>query len=326
MKKDHNKDIKVSVIVPVYNVEKYLNNCIDSILDQTYENFELILIDDGSTDRSGAICDQYVQFDKRIKVLHQINQGQSKARNAGVNLAKTEWILFVDSDDLIHPQMIEFLVRAVKESNSNMSVCGRLQKETIPDDFYRQREYKYEGVIINESSLCKMYQSTESAFLCAYWLIYPKLIKKSIVQKIPFAEGKIFEDNEVSCKWLVEAQRVAVLKENMYFYTCNPTGTMNSKFSLKKLDYLWALESKIEFYKSIHYDKMMRLISEELLESAFYYYNLSIENKKIEKVIKNKIKKIVYKYEPYICFDERKKRKLEKILHPFLFKVKKKLS
>ena len=132
---EKNKEMTVSIIVPVYNVERYLHNCIESILNQTYKDFKLFLINDGSKDNSGHICDEYKEKDSRITVIHQSNQGQSAARNAGINQAETEWILFVDSDDLIHPQMLEYLVRAVDETKVNMSVCGRLQEPSVPDTY-----------------------------------------------------------------------------------------------------------------------------------------------------------------------------------------------
>ena len=320
--------MKVSIIVPVYNVERYLHNCIESILSQTYRDFELFLINDGSTDRSGEICEKYKKNDHRITVVHQKNKGQSAARNVGISMAQSEWVLFVDSDDLIHPQMLEYLFRAVEEKNVCMSACGRLQKESVPDDFYRYREFNCRVLDINESTLIDLYKSEDVCLQCVYWLIYPKLIKTSIVKKISFCEGKIFEDNEVSCKWLVESGKIAIIPECMYFYTTNPTGTMQSKFDIKKLDYFWALESKIKFYRQLGYENLARAISVELLEVAFYYYNLSIDekNKEIESIVKKKIKYILKAYGEYITIDTRIKNKLLKIYHPFLFKLKKKFK
>ena len=115
---------KISVIVPVYNVEKYLRKCIESILNQTFREFELILVDDGSTDSSGKICDEYALKDSRIKVIHKENGGASSARNAGLDVAKGEYIGFVDSDDWIEMDMYGELYRLIKENNTDISVCG----------------------------------------------------------------------------------------------------------------------------------------------------------------------------------------------------------
>ena len=114
----------ISIIVPVYNVEKYLSRCLDSILVQTYRDFELILVDDGSTDRSGAICDEYASRDERIKLIRQSNQGLSVARNVGLDAARGDYIGFVDSDDYIHPETYQILLDALLKYDADLSVCG----------------------------------------------------------------------------------------------------------------------------------------------------------------------------------------------------------
>lgn len=317
----------VSIIVPVYNVERYLHNCIESILDQTYKDFKLFLINDGSTDNSGKICDEYKEKDDRVTVIHQSNQGQSAARNAGIKVADTQWVMFVDSDDLIHPQMLEYLFRAVDEAKVNICACGRLQESSVPDDFYREREFRYEVLDINETTLLDLYRGEDVYSECAYWLVYPKLIKTSIVKRFPLYEGKIFEDNEISCKWLVESGKLAIIPERMYFYTTNPTGTMQSGFNIKKLDCFWAMESSISFYQKLGYEKLVREIACELLDTAIYYHTLSVQEKNIEteKIIRKKIKYFRKKYAQYINIDEKIKNKLMKIYHPFWFKIMKKL-
>ena len=114
---------KVSVIVPVYNVEQYLEECIDSIINQSYTNIEIILVDDGSTDNSGAICDNYQNIDDRIKVIHQKNMGLSGARNSGVRVCSGDWITLVDGDDIIHPKMIEILYGSIKNTDAKIAFC-----------------------------------------------------------------------------------------------------------------------------------------------------------------------------------------------------------
>ena len=141
---------KISVIVPVNNVEKYLHECIYSILAQTFTDFELILINDGSLDNSGAICDEYANKDKRITVIHQENQGQAAARNTAIAIAKGEWIHFVDSDDLIHPQMLELLYGAVDES-TQISMCGVYQGSNLSESFFSSKsDYSFEKRAIND--------------------------------------------------------------------------------------------------------------------------------------------------------------------------------
>lgn len=118
---------RISVIVAVYNVEKYLSKCIESILNQTYKNLEIILIDDGSSDKSGDICDSYAKQDSRIKVIHRENKGIAYTRNEGLDTAKGDYITFVDSDDYIHPQMYELMMRKLREQNADVVACDYLE-------------------------------------------------------------------------------------------------------------------------------------------------------------------------------------------------------
>ena len=125
---------EIRVIVPVYRAEAYLHACIDSILSQTFSGFELILVDDGSPDNCGAICDDYAARDSRVRVIHQENQGQAAARNHALAAAKGDWVCFVDSDDAVHPQMLERLRQAAAGSGAAMSMCRMLEAPEIPGD------------------------------------------------------------------------------------------------------------------------------------------------------------------------------------------------
>lgn len=324
-----NKVKEVSIIVPVYNVEKYLDACIKSILLQTYSQFELILIDDGSYDKSGEICDKYKELDNRIKVIHQLNRGQSSARNVGVMLAETEWILFIDSDDIVHPQMLEFLVRAIEESGANMSVCRRIQESIVPADFYRERKFQYQYLNVDEEALLNMYNGTEH-LNNIYWLVYPKLLRTSIIKEHLFCEGKIFEDNEVSCKWLFKSKNIAILSEDMYFYTTNPTGTMQSEFNTKKLDYLWALEQQIEFYHQIRYKKMWVEIIKEYFQTTIWMCKCVNEELHDEKTVRKVMRhaELVYKkwsIQGEIQVEQQIINHIRKYAHPFKYRIKRKL-
>ena len=319
----------VSIIVPVYNVEKYLRECLDSILNQTYKNFELILIDDGSKDTSGDICDEYAQNYNNITVVHQINQGQAAARNNGVKVSTADWVLFIDSDDIVHPQLLEYLTKAIHESQANISFSGRIVGKTLTEEFFHNREFSYKTVNINDNSLTDLYESKVSELNEAYWLIYSKLVKKDFVQKYLFEEGRIFEDNEVACKWLVESGVIAVLSEKMYFYTDNPNGTMNQPLTEKKLDYLWALEEQIKFYKELHYEKMCKKITSELLGSTLFYYNQCEKenNKELGVIVKKKLARFLRQYKKYIKdTDKSIERKTDRILKPRIYRVKKLLK
>ena len=258
---------EISVIVPVYNVEKHLHRCIDSILAQTFTDFELMLVDDGSPDNCGAICDNYANRDSRIQVIHQENQGQAAARNHAVIQAAGEWVCFVDSDDVIHPQMLELLYAAVINSHAQISMCAAIEEETLPSDFSNPKEAEFTVHKVDEDYLNSLYDSGEHR--C--WVIWGKLIRTEIVKKIPFTVGRIYEDNAVVCQWLYEAKTVANIQERLYFYMVNPSGTSKSQFSLKKIDYLWALEEKIRFYKKVGYTKLRKQFCTTYMTTAVNY-------------------------------------------------------
>lgn len=246
---------EISVIAPVYNVEKYLQCCVDSILEQTFTNFELILVDDGSTDNSGAICDEYAEKDSRVRVIHQSNQGQAAARNRAVDIARGEWVCFVDSDDLIHTQMLEILYNAAVSTDSKISMCTALEAVECPETFYTQSKFICTAKVINELELLHLYRYVEYKS----WIVWGKLIHKQIVQRIQFTEGRFYEDNAVVGQWLVEASTVADIDAPLYFYRVNPNGTTKGDSQSRHLDYLWALEEMIYYFRRIGYNSVCRL-------------------------------------------------------------------
>lgn len=240
---------EISVIVPVYKAEDYLHACVDSILSQTVSDFELILVDDGSPDGCGAICDDYAARDSRVRVIHQENQGQAAARNRALAVAKGEWVCFVDSDDAVHPQMLERLGQAAAESGAAMSMCRMLEAPEMPEDFSSPVEVSWELLSMEEESLVALFDAGDYPG----WVACAKLIRRELVQSHPFCPGRVYEDNEAVCHWIYGAKTVASIPHSLYFYRTNPGSTTQSRFSMKKLDYLWALEGIIRFYSSVGY-------------------------------------------------------------------------
>lgn len=285
---------KISVIVPVYNVEKYLHECIDSILAQTFADFELILVNDGSQDNSGAICDEYASKDKRIIVIHQENQGQAASRNTGIAIARGEWIHFVDSDDLIHPQMLEILYSAVDE-HTQMSMCDMYKATYYTENFCSYKsEWKFKKHQVNEDSLVLFMHGGD--YLC--WCVCAKLIKKDILLKYPFTIGKIYEDSAVVFKWIHESENVNITNEQLYFYRVNPNSTTQVDFSLKNLDLLWAVEEQLKFCENTDYKKIKKIACKNYaVACANMYYHLlenelwAEEAKKLEKKLKAFVRK-----------------------------------
>lgn len=255
---------EISVIVPVFRAEAYLEECIDSILTQTFFDIQVILVDDGSPDQCGAICDAYAQRDSRIHVLHQPNQGQAAARNHALPMAQGKWLCFVDSDDKIHPQMLELLYRAVKETGAGIAMCQMLEAPALPEDFERPRSPEYTLLNMDEETLIDLYQQEKYPG----WVACAKLIRREYVEAYPFQEGRVYEDNEAVCHWLLPAKTLAALPEAMYFYRTNPDSTTQGKFTLKKLDYLWALEGIIGYYRSSGYDRLAAAFLERYVDAV----------------------------------------------------------
>lgn len=243
---------KVSIIVPVYKAEKYLHACVDSILQQTFSDFEVFLVDDGSPDNCGAICEQYALSDSRIRVMHQENCGQAAARNRALEQAAGEWVCFVDSDDVIHPQMVQRLYTAAVDCDAGVVLCPMAQSPEIPRDFFAEPSGDLEVLDVNEDTLVALYDREEYPS----WVACAKLIRREYVMKHLFCEGRVYEDNEAVCHWVCQSRRLVRLKDAMYYYRTNPGSTTQRSFTLKHLDYVWALEQLIRFYSVLGYERM----------------------------------------------------------------------
>ncbi len=255
---------EISVIVPVYKAERFLAACIDSILAQTFSDLEILLVDDGSPDGCGAICDAYAAREPRITVLHQENQGQAAARNHAMKIAKGKWICFVDSDDWIHPQMMELLYDAVEKTGASISMCRMLEASDLPEDFEKPRQGKFEVLPMEEAHLVSLFDKGEYPS----WVACAKLIRRELIEAYPFRVGRVYEDNEAVCRWVIGGKQLAMTVEALYFYRTNPISTTQSGFSLKKLDYLWALESIIRFYHGLGYAHLTQRFCGLYVEAA----------------------------------------------------------
>ena len=322
-----NAQPKISVIVPVYKCEQYIHRCVNSILNQTFSDFELILVDDGSPDNCGEICEDYAKKDFRVKVIHQVNGGQAAARNNGVKEAQGEWLHFVDSDDMLHPKTLEILYKTAIDNDVKLSMCSAFQGENAPDDFSKNHNITASILNMDEENifhLCK----NEKYY---YWVVWGKLLHKSIFLKHPLTEGRIYEDNAIVCKWLHEAKKVAVIPSPLYFYYINTSGTTKKNFTEKQLDILWAFEEQISYFHSLDYEKMTEhLVSYYFEISANMYYRAKHEgnNKKHIKIIKEHKKHIEKTYSKYIHLDTEKKLYIYEKTNPFMFfvmRIKRKL-
>ncbi len=229
----------ISVIVPVYNVEEYLEECLESIRKQTYQDIEVILVNDGSTDGSHAICERYCQMDKRFRLINQKNQGQSVARNRGVKESLGEYIMFVDSDDVVSLGLLEQLMKYMSDG-IDIEECN------ITEDIHcLNSEGKEIGV--------KELDSNEALYECfnhgVSWSPVAKLYRREIVEKVPFLENLIYEDfytGIVSLKYIHKMRKINYIG---YYYRYHTSSTMNQKYSEKNLDIFKVGEKLLEEFR-----------------------------------------------------------------------------
>lgn len=235
----------ISVIVPVYKVEKYLCRCIDSIIAQTYANLQIILVDDGSPDESGAICDYYAAGDSRIKVIHKENGGLSDARNAGLEAACGSYIGFVDSDDYICPDMYEKLYNAVMACNADMAVCNfRYVDENGNDIEERNNALPVRNeVIAGRTALARTLDDKGWYYVTAWNRLY----SRRLIRDIYFPEGKLHEDEFIAHRVYSKAVRVACVADVCYMYVQRGGSIMQTGYGIHNLDAVEALEQRFEF-------------------------------------------------------------------------------
>lgn len=235
---------EVSIIVPVYQVEKYIRQCIDSILAQTFTDFELILVDDGSKDRSGQICDEYAGMDKRVKVIHQKNSGAAAARNSGMDQAIGDYFLFVDSDDYVIPTMVECLYEKVVKEKADIAVCNYLYF------FENDREKDFSTSIKSEVLPgTEIFYNRKNERNYGIWtVVWNKLYRKETVGKVRFRFGRYFEDEFWANDIYQMDIKVVTIPECLYYYRQHDESTMKQKSIQKNFDVIEALQERIDIY------------------------------------------------------------------------------
>lgn len=237
----------ISVVVPVYNVESYFEECIESILNQTYHNLEIILVDDGSTDSSSKICETYRKLSPLISVIHTTNKGVAAARNTGIKLAKGEYITFVDSDDVISPNMIMSLYENI--DGCDLSMCANIRFEKkLPEPSDKGKK-------------CKIKRKKFFNHLLTnpdYVVAWGKLYKKEIVEQTLFQEGMIHEDEEFMPRLISKIQTACVDSRKLYFYRVRPNSIMMSEFRSQNLDVIIACQRRIDLLKKLGYKRLYR--------------------------------------------------------------------
>lgn len=255
----------ISVIVPVYKVERFLSRCVDSILAQTYSDFELILVDDGSPDNCGAMCEEYAAKHGNIHVIHQENGGLSAARNSGIDWAfansDSQWLAFVDSDDWVHPEYLEYLYRCVQETGNKISACGlyRTGGKTLEE----AQAFSCEALSADD------YYCSETVHGGVTAVAWNKLYHKSFFETLRYPDGKLHEDEFTTYKAVYAAGQVAVTHVKLYAYYQNPAGIMQSKWNPRRMHSLEAVEQQMAFARENGKERFLKKAAEQYIYSAY---------------------------------------------------------
>lgn len=244
----------ISVIVPIYNVENYLPRCVDSIINQSYKNLEIILVDDGSPDNCPKICDEYTKRDNRIRVVHKENGGLSDARNAGMQVATGEYVSFIDSDDWVDVDFITALYNGIKSGADIAECTTRLFDDN--DNTLSTRGSK-EGKISRGEALSKLIKEDG-----VYQTVWNKLYKRSQIEELPFAVGKYHEDDFWTWRVFLKIDKLYICEKPLYNYLQRSNSIIGSSYSLKKLDGVQARYERMLGLKGVE-------VAEDLAVIAF---------------------------------------------------------
>ena len=253
--------MSISIIVPVYNVEPYLARCIESIIAQSYTDWELILVDDGSPDHCPEICDTYAIKDKRIKVIHKKNGGLSDARNHGLDVASKDYILFVDSDDFIHPNMLQTMIRLGIEKNADIVQCGYIRgiSSVFPAIKESQKLHSYDSHSIFTSTK----QQT---------ILWAKLYRRSLWNNIRMPVGKIHEDEFTTWKLYYHSHITVIIETPYYYYYKNPSGIMSNEARRFNSAFIEAHNERISFLQKQKENMLVTLATWRVSISLTYFY------------------------------------------------------
>lgn len=263
---------KISIIVPIYNVEKYLEKCIKSILNQTFKDFELILVDDGSPDKCGEICEKYKALDSRVRVVHKSNAGLSAARNTGLDLAKGDFVAFVDSDDYVHKQMYEILYSQIIKDKSDITICDfEYVYENKNIDLLQYDDLK-KGFNIETFNKIEALEQIDKKDGVKFVIACNKLYKIELFNVLRFEEGRIHEDELMAHKIIYKSKKITFINCKLYHYLQRENSITKEHFSLKKLDALHALKDRMNFYRNKKIKNLQITAEFNYINSFFKYY------------------------------------------------------
>lgn len=296
----------ISLIVPVYNVENYIKNCLNSLIRQTYTNIEIICVNDCSLDTSGAICDEYAARDNRILVIHKKrNEGLSEARNTGLNISRGEYVAFVDSDDWIDCSYVETLYSAICDNKADIAQCSyvRVANEavTVQTNWQTGKKYNMTGC----QAIKKLYSNTLIQPSIEYTVVWNKLYRRTVVDHIRFPRGVIFEDQFFTYRCFEKAEQICVLDCFLYYYRDNASSITKQEYSIRFQDDIKAHEEQIRFFldkKNYESAKIVIARIESLCINHYLrscFFEMDFEKRSAYKyVLKNFVKYLENNYIP----------------------------
>lgn len=277
---------KIAVIVPVYNVENHIRNCIESILNQSFDDFKLILINDGSTDKSYDICEEYEVSDRRIKLIDQENMGLSMARNNGLEISTEKYVTFLDSDDYIHKDMLKVLLENLIETSADISVCDHQKVYEGLRPEYEEKENEIR-VLSNIEAVEKIVRDNDENMIVAWGKIY----KRELFEGVRYPRGKYHEDEFVTYKLFYKAKDIVKTSAKLHYYTQRDESITGDKYSLKRLEKLEGLREAIDFFKEKNEgDLALEATYRYLFNIQIAYYRIKFElksEKQVRKELKN---------------------------------------
>lgn len=262
---------EISVIVPVYKVEQFLQRCVDSILCQSFQDFELILVDDGSPDNCGAICDAYAAQDSRVYVIHQKNGGLSAARNTGIDYVmshrKSHWLAFVDSDDWVHPDYLKVLYATAEQTLCKISACGfyNTSGQPLPED----QDWSVMALSADDY-YCGNFHDNATPAACN------KLYNRSLFVSLRFPIGKLHEDEFTTYLALYKAGKIGVTPALLYAYYQNPEGITHSEWSPRRMHALEAFEEQIRFAQKHGNERLLKKTVEQYIYGTYEHLQKAI--------------------------------------------------
>lgn len=286
---------KISVIIPIYNVEPYLSACLDSVIHQTYQNLEIILVNDGSTDTCPQICEDYAAQDQRIVVIHKKNGGLSDARNAGLAIATGDYISFVDSDDLLSLDFYQILLQTLIENEADIVECGFVKFDT---EIKIIKEYEKENdnieIFCTETALELLIKDYLQP------MVWNKIYCKRVLENLNFPIGKIHEDVFWTYRVVGNAKKIVKIKNKMYGYRQQVDSISGKKYSLLRLYAVEALEERIEYMKN-NFPQLENLAIYTYCFSAMSHYHMIDKYSEIDpkKIYRNKIRQSIKSYNKY---------------------------